>query len=184
MSNPNPNTTDDRGRHVTPTETDHLAPDPARFQTRAKPAAERSVGQVVGAGFTLLILLVGVPVGLWLLTGPPPVPTGLPSRSDLTQPIAVEAILVVLLLVVWLAWLQFAACVLVEIVSLFRGRGLPRPVPLSGRSQQFARTLVSALLVGGVAFAVDEEGDVGESGDGDNLHHRLGRGTRRRRASG
>lgn len=135
---------------MTPTETDQANQGPARFRSPQDEAPRRSVPQALGAGLALLLLLVGIPVALWLVTGPPPYPTGLPSRSDLTQPVDMDVILTVLRVVVWLAWLQFALCVVVEAVSVARGHGLPRPVPLSGRSQQLARTLVGALLIGGV----------------------------------
>ena len=95
------------------------------------------------------MLLVGVPVGLWLLSGPPPYPSGLPTGGS-DRALDVDALLVVMRLVVWLAWLQFAVCVVVEAASAVRGHGLPRAVPLSGFSQQLARGLVGALLVGGV----------------------------------
>ena len=111
---------------------------------------EGSALKALGAGLALLVLLVGIPVALWLLTGPPPYPHGMPSRADLTQPVTVEVVLAVLRAVVWLAWAQFTVCALIEAISLVRGRGLPRPVPLSGRSQQLARALVGTLLVGGV----------------------------------
>jgi hypothetical protein len=111
---------------------------------------EGSALKALGAGVALLVLLVGIPVGLWLLTGPPPYPHGMPSRADLTQPVTIETVLAVLRAVVWLAWAQFAVCTVIEAISLVRGRGLPRPVPLSGRSQQLARALVGTLLVGGV----------------------------------
>ena len=80
--------------------------------------------------------------------GAPPFPTGVPSRDDLTQPLTFDALIVVLRAVVWLAWLQFTVCVVVEALSLLRGGGLPRPVPLSGRSQALARALVGTVLVG------------------------------------
>ena len=135
---------------MTPTETGQLDRGPARFRAPEQAQPRRSVGAALGAGLALLVLLVGVPVGLWLLSGPPPYPSGLPTREDLTAPLDVDALLVVMRLVVWLAWLQFAVCVVVEAASAVRGHGLPRAVPLSGFSQQLARGLVGALLVGGV----------------------------------
>lgn len=121
---------------------------PERFSAPAAAGRKSSPLAVLGALLALAVLLVGVPVGLLLWQGTPPVPTGLPSRDDLTQPLTFDALIVVLLVVVWLAWLQFAACVVVEAVSLLRGGGLPRPVPLSGRSQALARALVGTVLVG------------------------------------
>lgn len=121
---------------------------PERFAAPAVAARKSSPFAVLGAVLALAVLLVGIPTGLWMWQGPPPYPTGLPSRDDLTQPLTFDALIVVLLVVVWLAWLQFAVCVVVEAVSLLRGGGLPRPVPLSGRSQALARALVGTVLVG------------------------------------
>lgn len=123
---------------------------PERFAAKGPEHTEGSALKALGAGLALVVLVVGVPLGLWLLTGPPPYPHDLPSRDTLTQPVTIDVVLAVLRAVVWLAWLQFTVCTLIETVSLIRGRGLPRPVPLSGRSQQLARALVSTLLVGGV----------------------------------
>jgi len=122
---------------------------PERFAGQEGHGPDRpSAVQALGAGLALLALLVGIPLALVLLTGPPPVPHGLPTRDTLTQPITTDTLIGVLRVVVWLAWLQFTACVLVEVVSLVRGGGLPRPVPLSGRSQALARALVGTFLVG------------------------------------
>lgn len=121
---------------------------PERFTAPTVAAKKSSPFAVLGAVLALAVLMGGVPVGLWLWQGPPPYPTGLPSRDDLTQPLTFDALVVVLLVVVWLAWLQFAVCVVVEAASLLRGGGLPRPVPLSGASQALARALVGTVLVG------------------------------------
>lgn len=123
---------------------------PERFAVAPVQREKRSPARAVGAGLALFGLVVGVPLVLWLLTGPPPFPSGVPSRSDLTQPIGIETLLVVFRAVVWLAWLQFVICTVVEAASLLKGGGLPRPVPLSGRSQALARALVGTVLVGGV----------------------------------
>ncbi|RHW28803.1 hypothetical protein D0Z08_02860 [Nocardioides immobilis] len=128
--------------------TDSTRRGPERFTAPAVAEKKSSPVAVLGAGLALAVLLVGIPVGLWLWQGLPPYPTGLPSRDDLTQPLTFDALITVLLVVVWLAWLQFAVCVVVEAVSLLRGGGLPRPVPLSGRSQALARALVGTILVG------------------------------------
>lgn len=144
---------------------------PERFAVRPVAPARPSLGKAALAALALLGLLVGIPAALWALSGPPPVPSGLPGRDDLTQPLTVDALLTVLAAVVWLAWLQFAVCTLVELVSLVRGGGLPRPVPLSGRSQALARALVGTLLVGtsflgstGAASAVTVTPDVATGG--------------------
>lgn len=121
---------------------------PERFSLPTVAPEPPSMGKALGAGLALLLLVVGVPVALWFLTGPPPVPTGLPTREQLTQPLGLEAVFAVMRAVVWLAWLQFAVCTVVEVVSAVQDRGLPRPVPLSGRSQALARGLVGTFLVG------------------------------------
>lgn len=124
---------------------------PERFARNAEPEdTGGSALKALGAAIVLLVLIVGIPVGLWLLTGPPPYPHGLPTREALTQPVTFDTVLAVLRAVVWLAWAQFAICTVIETVSLVRGRGMPRPVPLSGRSQQLARALVGTLLISGV----------------------------------
>jgi hypothetical protein len=125
-------------------------PDPSRFHQA--PAEEpRSAGQVVLAALALLLLVVGVPLALWVLSGPPPLPDGWPTREDLTAPIGIETLLTVLRAVVWIAWFHFLVCVVAEIISAIRGRGVPAAIPLGGGSQKLARILVSALLLTGIA---------------------------------
>lgn len=126
-------------------------PDPNRFNQSTRPPERRSVGQAVLSALALLILIAGVPVLLVVLTGPPPVPTGWPTRESLTQPIGIGALITVLTVVVWLAWLHFVVCVIAEFANAVRGRGLPRSIPLGGGSQRLARVLVSALIVTGIA---------------------------------
>lgn len=121
---------------------------PERFSLPVLEQPRPTAGRAAGAALALLALLVGVPVLLWVLTGPPPIPTSLPSASDLSDPLGVEAIFAVLRGVVWLAWLQFAVCTVVETIAIVEDRGLPRPVPLAGPSQALARALVSSLLIG------------------------------------
>src|SRR5690606_38705726 len=48
---------------------------------------------------------------------------------------------------VWIAWLQFTICVVVELRSALSGVGLPARVPLAGPSQRVARTLVASVLL-------------------------------------
>ena len=125
-------------------------PDPSRFR-QAPSEDPRSPGQVVLAALALLLLVVGVPVALWVLSGPPPLPDGWPTREDLTAPIGIDTLLTVLRVVVWIAWFHFLVCVVAEIASAIRGRGVPAAIPLGGGSQQLARILVSALLLTGIA---------------------------------
>lgn len=121
---------------------------PERFVREETVEREGSAGKAALAALGLLLLLVGFPIFLLLTAGAPPIPTSLPDRADLTQPIGVDLILGVLLIVVWLAWLQFAVCTVVEVVGFVRGGGLPTVVPLSGPTQALARALVGTVLVG------------------------------------
>jgi hypothetical protein len=125
-------------------------PDPGRFHQETPPE-RRSAGGAVLAALGLLLLVVGVPVALVVLTGAPPIPHKWPTRENLAAPIGVEAMLTVLRAVVWLAWLHFVSCVIAEFSSAVRGRGVPRSIPLGGGSQRLARVLVSALLLTGIA---------------------------------
>ncbi|TDD58285.1 hypothetical protein E1263_19925 [Kribbella antibiotica] len=138
------------------------APDPGRFY-QEPPAERRSTPMAILAALALLLLVIGVPVALLVLTGPPPFPHGWPTRADLTAPIGIDAVLTVLRAVVWLAWLHFSVCVVAEVASAVRGRGVPRPIPLGGGSQRLARVLVGALLLTGIAAgqAVAVTGSVG-----------------------
>lgn len=125
---------------------------PGRFQRPEPASAAESPSWARRAGYlvALLALVVGVPAVLVWLSGPPPLPTRLPTREDLTTAIGMQQVLTVLVAVVWLAWLQFVACLVVELFSAVRGRGVPSPVPLSGPSQRLARALVGGLLLVGV----------------------------------
>ena len=121
---------------------------PQRFQQAAGDIeSTRSRWSGLGAALVLLLLVVGVPVALLLLDAAPKLPTGLPTREQLTGSIGAEQIVAVLVWIVWLAWLQFTICVLVELRSAVRGIGMPARVPLAGPSQRAARTLVAAVLL-------------------------------------
>lgn len=120
---------------------------PQRFQHDDVVAHEGGVIRALAAGLVLAVLVAGVPAGLLLLGGTPPIPTSLPTRDDLTGTIGAEQLVGVLLWVAWLAWLQFTLCVLVELRSAIRGIGLPRHVPLSGPTQRLARVLVASVIV-------------------------------------
>ena len=118
---------------------------PQRF--RAPTASERSSAwRSAGAGLALLAVVLGMPALLLLTAGPPPIPSGL-SLAVLTGAVSVDALLGVLIWVLWLAWFQFTVCAVVEAVSALRGNGLPRHVPLSGGMQTLARRLVIAALL-------------------------------------
>ncbi|MFD5472436.1 BTAD domain-containing putative transcriptional regulator [Streptomyces sp. NPDC127105] len=104
------------------------------------------------AFLALLVLLVGVPLALAMQFGWP-LPHGVPSLDWLQQEITVQTFLNILSVVVWLAWAQFTACVLVEMKAALSGVGVPGRVPGAGPSQLLARQLVAALLLVGAAAA-------------------------------
>jgi len=96
----------------------------------------------------LLALVVGVPAALVALIGWP-LPRRLPSLGleTLRAPVDTSTLVNVLALVVWVAWAQFTACVLVEVKAAVAGAGLPAKVPLGGLNQLLARQLVAAVLL-------------------------------------
>ncbi|MER5789985.1 BTAD domain-containing putative transcriptional regulator [Streptomyces sp. NPDC001980] len=115
----------------------------------------RTFGDVVRAFLAfvaLLVLVVGVPGALAVTVGWP-LPRSAPSMDWLSQPIDVQTFLNALTVVVWLAWAQFTACVLVEVKAAVSGVGLPGRVPGAGPSQLLARQLVAALLLVGATAA-------------------------------
>ena len=125
-------------------------PDPGRFQRQETPQQqnqhESSGGSRALSALALLGLVIGVPVVLWLLAGTGPFPTSMPTKDTLTGQLTFTTLLNVLVFVVWLAWLFFVVCVVVEIAAARRG-GLAQPVPLGGPVQKLARALVGALLL-------------------------------------
>lgn len=115
----------------------------------------RSVGDVVKAVLAFVALaglVVGVPAALALFIGWP-LPSGVPSLEWLQSEITVTTFLHILTVVVWLAWAQFTACVLVEVKAALSGVGVPGRVPGAGPSQLLARQLVAALLLVGATAA-------------------------------
>ncbi|MES5824440.1 BTAD domain-containing putative transcriptional regulator [Streptomyces sp. RG80] len=115
----------------------------------------RSFGDFVKAFFAfvaLVVLLVGVPGALAVSVGWP-LPSGMPSLEWLKEPITTGTFLHILTVLVWLAWAQFTACVLVEIKAALSGVGVPGRVPGAGPSQLLARQLVAALLLVGATAA-------------------------------
>ncbi|RLV56877.1 hypothetical protein D9V41_03650 [Aeromicrobium phragmitis] len=126
--------------------------DPTRFARRVaatQAAPQRSIGETVGAAVAVLAIVVGVPVVLIALAGPPPIPTGVPSVRDAVRQLSFEDLVGVLVAVVWLAWLYFVVCLAVELVATLRG-GIARKLPLAGPMQRLARALIGALLLTGV----------------------------------
>ncbi|CAL9305816.1 hypothetical protein SUDANB148_03989 [Streptomyces sp. SudanB148_2056] len=100
----------------------------------------------------LAVLLVGVPVALAMTAGWP-FPETFEPMEWLKQDISVSTFLSILTFVVWLAWAQFTACVLVEMKAALSGVGVPGRVPGAGPSQLLARQLVAALLLVGATAA-------------------------------
>ncbi|MGI5165087.1 hypothetical protein ACQEU3_12090 [Spirillospora sp. CA-253888] len=102
----------------------------------------------------LAALLVGVPYALLTLFGSP-FPDELPELSDLTAQVGPGALISVLVALVWLAWLQLALCVVVEVYAGIRGVGVPARVPLAGGTQSLVhRLVVTALLLFTASTAV------------------------------
>ncbi|MEV0847639.1 BTAD domain-containing putative transcriptional regulator [Streptomyces sp. NPDC049954] len=115
----------------------------------------RTFGDVLKAllAFVALLALVGgVPFALLVYAGSP-FPSGAPSMDWLQRDIDVDTFLGILTVVVWIAWAQFAACVLVEVKAAVSGVGLPSRVPGAGGSQLLARQLVAAVLLLGATAA-------------------------------
>ena len=119
-------------------------------------APERRGREIVHGVLALVAigaLVVGVPFLLYLGFGTP-WPSEAPTEEWLYRDIAARDILAVLVAIVWLAWLHFCICLLVELFAERRGRGLTPSVPGGGvGTQPLARRLVGAvlLLTGGLA---------------------------------
>ncbi len=142
---------DPEGTSMNDTSTEARSTDPARFAAGkfSGQSVQRSTGETIGAGLALLALIVGIPVVLLLLSGPPPLPTSAPSMRDFAKELSFADLLSVLVAVVWLAWAYFAVCVIVEAVAARRG-GVARSMPLAGPVQTAARVLVGAVLLTGL----------------------------------
>ncbi len=109
----------------------------------------RSAGDVLAGMLALAAiaaLLVGVPFALYTFFGSP-VPRRPPSMEMLRQRLDATALMHILLIIVWLAWLQLTVCVLVEAYAGIRGVGVPIRVPLAGGPQALAHRLVVAALL-------------------------------------
>ncbi|MEV5435251.1 BTAD domain-containing putative transcriptional regulator [Streptomyces sp. NPDC052682] len=134
----------------------------------------RSFGDFVKAFLAfvaLLVLLVGVPFALATQIGWP-LPSGAPSLDWLQRPITVDTFLNTLTVVVWFAWAQFTACVLVEMKAALSGVGVPGRVPGAGPSQLLARQLVAALLLVGATAASFAPGLSQLGQGGYDAHHK------------
>ncbi|WPR51582.1 hypothetical protein SJI45_11555, partial [Streptomyces sp. S399] len=124
-------------------------------QPQPLPRTRRTFGdfaKAVLAFLALAVLVIGVPLALASVIGWP-LPTEAPSLDMLQQEITVDTFVDVLAVVVWFAWAQFTACVLVEVKAALSGVGLPSRVPGAGPSQVLARQLVAAVLLLGATAA-------------------------------
>lgn len=109
----------------------------------------RTLGDIVtglAAFIALAVLVVGVPLALAYFVGWP-LPHHRPTGNFLNASVTTKTFTNTLAVLVWLAWAQFTACVLVEVAAAARGIGMPGHVPLSGGSQLLARQLVAAVLL-------------------------------------
>jgi hypothetical protein len=118
--------------------------------TRRPPARRgRPAGDVLAGSFAVVILAVltvGVPFGLIKVFGVP-IPHSMPTMSVLTHRLDVFAVLKVLSVIVWLAWLQLVCCVIAEIRAAVRNTGMPAQVPLAGGTQAMVHKLITAALL-------------------------------------
>jgi hypothetical protein len=125
-----------------------MAP-PIPGQRQPVAVRRRSAGDVL-AGILAVVLLalltVGVPLGLLTVFGLP-WPHSRPTLSLLTHQLDSLAILKILTIIVWLAWLQLVWCVLAEVTAAVRNTGMPARVPLAGGTQALAHRLVTAALL-------------------------------------
>ncbi|MWA06622.1 hypothetical protein F8568_041010 [Actinomadura sp. LD22] len=118
-------------------------------RTPVRLRARRGPGDVlagIGALAALAALLAGVPYALLTFFGSP-VPAHLPAASDLTHRVGPGSLIGILVVLVWLAWIQLALCVVVEVYAGVRGVGVPARVPLAGGTQSLVHRLVVAALL-------------------------------------
>jgi hypothetical protein len=96
----------------------------------------------------LAALLGGIPYALATFIGWP-LPRQMPNLSleTLRAPVDANTLVNLLALVVWLAWAQFTACVIIELKAAASGSGMPAKLPLAGFNQMLARQLVAGLLL-------------------------------------
>ncbi|WP_242614293.1 hypothetical protein [Actinomadura roseirufa] len=100
----------------------------------------------LGAVAALAALVGGVPYALITFLGSR-VPAHLPAASDLTHRIGPGAVITILVVLVWLAWIQLVLCVAVEVYAGIRGVGVPARVPLAGGTQSLVHRLVATALL-------------------------------------
>lgn len=107
--------------------------------------------QALAAGCLLLVLLVGWPVALWAAVGNPWPDGGISLSGTVTD----DVVIFVLAAVLWLCWVQFVACVLVEAVAAVRGVTWAVRVPIAfSFEQELARRLVGVVMTAIVGTGV------------------------------
>ena len=127
---------------------------PQRFQAPVR-SARPPVWRSLLSGLVLAAVIIGLPAALLATVGPPPLPTGVDMSVLFTQAVSFDVVVGVLVWVLYLAWLQFTVCALVEAASAIKGHGVPGHVPLSGGMQSLVRRLIaSVLLLGAVSGPV------------------------------
>ncbi len=104
----------------------------------------------LAAAAVLLVLVAGVPAGLWVFVGWP-LPHALPDLAELGRALTGAAIddqvlINIIALGCWTVWGVFTAAVAMETVAAVRGRSARR-VPLAGPLQTAAGSLVAAVLL-------------------------------------
>lgn len=127
----------------------YTPPQPVKLPSGRAAKYRRTGGDVVralGALLLLAVLLGGIPFALVHFIGWP-LPHQMPTSDSLRRPFDAHTLTKALAVVVWLAWAQFTACVLVELANARRGVGIPAKVPAAGPSQFLARQLIAALLM-------------------------------------
>jgi hypothetical protein len=100
----------------------------------------------IAAIIALVALTIGVPIALVSLIGLP-IPHTAPNASALTHQLDIGAILRILSVILWLAWIQLVWCVLVEIKASVANVSVASRVPLAGPTQSLAHRLVVAALL-------------------------------------
>ncbi len=126
-----------------------MAPPMTRTPRYTPRRRRRSAGDLLAgllAIAALAALTVGVPFALVTVFGLP-VPREMPSLALLTHQLDLPALLKVLSLLVWVAWIQLVWCVIAEIRAAVRNAGMPRRVPLAGGTQALVHRLVTAALL-------------------------------------
>ncbi|MFJ9479702.1 hypothetical protein ACIRRI_32630 [Streptomyces mirabilis] len=115
----------------------------------AAAAAGRTVGRVLKAGVSLLVL-AGAVAGLPLLLAWVTPVIWASSHDDLAHLLDRQdtgaAFLLLLVAVGWIGWAQFAFCVVREVIAQLRGRTWQAPRGL-GSSQRAAALLIGSILV-------------------------------------